>query len=392
MNPEGRIIVLGSTGSIGVNTLEVVSHMATIGRSHRVIGLAAGRNASLLQAQASVYQPEVVALADEAAAAGWSGHGTCLCGPDAARQLVERVARPGDMIVAAIVGAAGLEAVLEGIHRGCDIALANKETLVAAGSLVMPAVEAAGVSLIPVDSEHSAIFQCLHGLGRGAVEIKRIVLTASGGAFRGRSRSDIVDATVDEALAHPTWSMGRKITIDSATLANKALEVIEAHWLFGLEADRIDAIVHPQSMVHGFVEFQDGSVLAQAGPPDMKTPIQYALTWPDRVEGCARTLDWSTLREMTFDAIDHHAFPMISLGWDVIRRGGTAGATFNAANEAAVELFLCGDIRFGGISDLVTAACAELPVSDVQDLNDVRVADKAARAWIHSHVSTVAEA
>ena len=256
----------------------------------------------------------------------------------------------------------------------------------------MPAVQRAGVSLLPVDSEHSAIFQCLQAAGRDRDQLKRIVLTASGGAFRGRRREEIVDATVDEALAHPTWSMGRKITVDSATLANKALEVIEAHWLFGLDADRIDAIVHPQSIMHGFVEFTDGSVLAQAGPPDMRTPIQYALTYPERVEGCSKTLDWTELRELSFDQIDCDAFPIITQGWKVIREGGTAGAIFNAANEAAVEAFLSGSIRFGELSDIVLEACASLPATTVQGLEDVRSADDAARQWVQSRIAATAGA
>lgn len=392
MASERRIIVLGSTGSIGVNTLDVVTHLASIGHAHQIVGLAAGSNVERLAAQAAQYQPEMVAIADASAAVRWDGDVPTRVGPDAAAALVDELARPGDMIVAAIVGAAGLEAVLAGIERGCDIALANKETLVAAGALVMPAVQRAGVSLLPVDSEHSAIFQCLQNTNRSHEEIKRIVLTASGGAFRGRTRDEIAHATVDEALAHPTWSMGRKITVDSATLANKALEVIEAHWLFELGADRIDAIVHPQSIMHGFVEFCDGSVLAQAGPPDMRTPIQYALTWPARVDGCSRTLDWATLGTLDFDQIDMDAFPMFSQGWEVIRAGGTAGAIFNAANEAAVEAFLSGSIRFGELSDIVLEACASIPATTLHSLDDVRAADLAAREWVQSRIAATAGA
>ena len=383
-----RIILLGSTGSIGTSTLQVVDHLRSIGESIEIVGLAAGSNHTLLAKQAAAHDVSVVALADAQEAANWSGEARVLHGPDAAGQLVAEMAQPGDLLVAAIVGAAGLAAVLEGIARGCDIALANKETLVAAGSLVMPAVKAARVQMLPIDSEHSALFQCLASR-KNVDEIDRVVLTASGGPFRGMSRAHIDSATPEAALAHPTWDMGRKISIDSATLVNKALEVIEAHWLFGLSADRIEAVAHPQSIVHGFVEFRDGSVLSQMGPPDMKTPIQVAITWPRRLEGIGTKMDWASLSNLHFEPIDHETFPSISMAYDVIRAGGTAGAIFNAANEAAVEAFLAGRIRFGAIWNCIEEAVEALPATPVESLSDVMAADASAREVVSRRVDTL---
>ncbi|HJN79647.1 MAG: 1-deoxy-D-xylulose-5-phosphate reductoisomerase [Phycisphaerales bacterium] len=383
MSQAPRILVLGSTGSIGRSTLEVVAHLRSTGlRDLPVVGLAAGTNIELLAEQASQSGATDVAIADPQAATAYRGPGRVHAG---ACELVTAIAEPGDIIVAAIVGAAGIDAVLAGIERGCRIALANKETLVAAGSVVIPAAAAAGVEILPVDSEHSAIFQCLHGEEmRG--EVERLVLTASGGPFRGREAGEIASATIEQALNHPTWDMGAKISIDSATLANKALEIIEAHWLFSLPAEQIDAIVHPQSIVHGFVEFADGSVLAQCGPPDMRTPIQYALTWPDRVDGSGRRMNWSELSQLDFEPIDHDAFPLIRLAWQAIRSGGTAGAVLNAANEVAVEAFLGGGIRFGDISTLVSEACAACPPRQASSLADIRAADAEARRFVQSHL------
>ncbi|MDP6987358.1 MAG: 1-deoxy-D-xylulose-5-phosphate reductoisomerase [Phycisphaerales bacterium] len=384
MSEAPRILILGSTGSIGRSTLDVVVHLQDTGlRDLPVVGLAAGSNIDVLAKQAAYTNAADVAIADPKAASAYRGPGRVHAG---ACELVSAVAQPGDIIVAAIVGAAGIDAVLAGIERGCHIALANKESLVAAGSIVIPAARDAGVMMLPVDSEHSAIFQCLHGeQSRG--EVERLVLTASGGPFRGRTANEIASATVAEALNHPTWKMGPKITIDSATLANKALEIIEAHWLFGMPAEKIEAIVHPQSIVHGFVEFTDGSVLAQCGPPDMRTPIQYALTWPDRVPASGRRMDWSDLSRMEFEPIDHEAFPLIRLAWQAIRSGGTAGAVLNAANEVAVEAFLKGVIRFGDISVLVGRACEACPARPASSIDDIRAADAEARRFVESHLS-----
>ncbi len=383
-----RIILLGSTGSIGTSTLQVVDHLRSLGESVEIVALAAGSNHALLAKQATAYGVSVVALADARHAGSWSHDARMIHGPDAARELVAQIAQPGDLIVAAIVGAAGLAAVLEGIARGCDIALANKETLVAAGALVMPAVKAAGVQMLPVDSEHSALFQCLWARD-DMQEIERVVLTASGGPFRGMPRVEFESATPKAALAHPTWSMGQKVSIDSATLINKALEVIEAHWLFGLSEDRIEALVHPQSIVHGFVAFRDGSVLSQMGPPDMKTPIQVALTWPRRLEGVGTKMDWTSLSSLHFEPIDHEAFPSISMAYDVIRAGGTAGAVFNASNEAAVEAFLGGRIRFGDIWTCIEEAVEALPATPVASLSDVMAADASAREVVARRVETL---
>ena len=328
---------------------------------------------------------EHVAIADETVAAEVGEVANVYAGPDAATQLVEAVAGSGDLLLGAIVGAAGLPATLAAIERGCDVALANKETLVAAGELVMPLVRDRGTVLLPVDSEHSAIAQCLRS-GRSADEVRRLVLTASGGPFRTWSRERMAAAVPADALAHPTWSMGRKITIDSATMMNKALEVIEAHWLFGLPAERIEVVVHPQSVVHSFVEFLDGSVLAQLGPPDMRTPIQYALTWPERWDGCSRTLDWATFRRLDFEPVDHGRFPAVELAFEVVRRGGTAGAIFNAANEEAVAAFLEGTIGIPGISQVVRDVLDGLASGPVRTLDDVQRADRAARSLARAEI------
>jgi 1-deoxy-D-xylulose-5-phosphate reductoisomerase len=378
-----------------MSTLEVVDHLRSLGEEIQVVALAACSNHEQLAAQAKRHGVEHVALADESAAQAWAQHNDIevISGADAARELVARSAQPGDLLVAAIVGAAGISAVLEGIERGCDIALANKETLVAAGSLVMPAVAKAGVHMLPIDSEHSALFQCLaQRLSQGDTldDVRRVVLTASGGPFRGRDRASLMHVTPEEALAHPTWSMGPKVTIDSATLVNKALEVIEAHWLFGLGRDRIEAIVHPQSIVHGMVEFRDSSVLAQMGPPDMKTPIQVAMTWPRRLDGVGTAMDWTALRQLDFEPIDHEVFPSIDMAWDVIEQGGSAGAVFNGANEAAVDAFLAGRIRFDEIWDCIREAIEMLPAAPVLSVQDVMAADASARDVVGRRVEALA--
>ena len=387
MSDPRRVILLGSTGSIGISTLEVIRHLNRDQVRFEVVGLAVARQADLVRDQAVEFDVEHVAICDPQAAEG-VGDRTVYTGADAALQLVEAVARPGDLLVAAIVGAAGLEAVLTAIKHGCDVALANKETLVAGGALVMPLLEEHGVQLLPVDSEHSAISQCLRS-SRSRDEIRRLVITASGGPFRTWDAARIRSAGVEEALAHPTWTMGRKITIDSASMMNKGLEVIEAHWLFGLPAEQIEVIVHPQSIVHSFVEYVDGSVLAQCGPPDMKTPIQYALTWPDRVEGCGPTLDWASMRNLEFESLDERIFPSVRLAMEVIRAGGTSGAIYNAANEVAVQAFLEQRIDFGGIFDLVERGLREIPARDADQLDVVLEDDAATRAFIRDVLDTM---
>jgi 1-deoxy-D-xylulose-5-phosphate reductoisomerase len=386
MEHTRRIIVLGSTGSIGTSTLEVVAHLAKDGGpAYRVVGLAAGSNAPLVARQAAEHGVRHVAVADEAAARALPQGVVAFSGPDAATRLVEEVAEPGDLVMGAIVGAAGIAPTLRAIERGCHVALANKETLVAAGAVVREAIARTKVELLPVDSEHSAVFQCMRsGAPR---EVRRVVLTASGGPFRTWSAERTRNATLAEALRHPTWQMGRKVTIDSASLMNKALEVIEAHWLFDLPADRIDAIVHPQSVVHSFVEFVDGSTVAQLSPPSMRLPIQYALTWPDRVTGCSPTIAWDALRSLEFEPVDHERFPAIGLAKRVIESGGSAGAAFNAANEVAVDAFVRGAIPFGDIAAVVTETLDGLATRPVASLEDVLAADREARGFAAARVA-----
>ena len=381
-----RLILLGSTGSIGTNTLRVVDNLAP---AFKVVGLAAGSNAELLLQQADQFKPEHVAIASGKAAAELRANlksGKAHSGASAAAQLVE--ATDADILVAAMVGAAGLPPTLKAIHKGMDIALANKETLVAAGPLVMPLVKRTGVKLLPVDSEHSAIFQCIHtsATTKPDTVVKQIVLTASGGPFRNASKSEIQNATVEQALAHPTWKMGPKITIDSATMMNKALEIIEAHWLFDLAADQIKVIIHPQSIAHSFVEFNDNSILAQLGPPDMKTPIQYALTFPNRATGCSDAMDWSTLSQLDFQQPDFERFPALTLAYKVIELGGTAGAILNAANEQAVAAFLDRKIPFGQIVDLAAQALEQIETQPTHDLNTIQSADATARRFVINQI------
>jgi 1-deoxy-D-xylulose-5-phosphate reductoisomerase len=407
-----RLIVLGSTGSIGVNCLAVVAHLRDTNSCHfNVAGLAAGSNVPLLLEQARQFAVEHIAIADSAGQRVDSTAARVLTGSDSARQLVEHVARSGDLVVGAMVGSAGIPAILAAIERGCDIALANKETLVAAGALVMPLARERNVNVLPIDSEHSAILQCLEArtvntstsqqVSRNSSPdsvdvltcrlvdlsmVRRIVITASGGPFRGWSRDRMERATVKDALNHPTWSMGPKVTIDSASLMNKALEIIEAHWLFGLPADKIEVIVHPQSLIHSFVEFVDGSVIAQLGPPDMRTPIQYALTWPERASGISRAMDWTNLKRMDFEPVDLDHFEAPLLAKRVIEAGGTSGAILNAANEAAVTAFLNHQIAFPRITELVREALDALTATPARNLNDVMQADGAAREFVNDRL------
>ena len=374
-----RLILLGSTGSIGTNALTVVEHLHQRKlQRFEIVGLATRSSSQSVTEQARRFGVQHVAIADEAAAGSLNGIAHIYTGPDAALQLVEAVAQPGDLVLGAMVGSAGLPATLAAIERGCDIALANKETLVAAGELVMPLVRKHNVHLLPVDSEHSAIFQCLQA-GRSNGEVARLVLTASGGPFRTWTRDRVHNATVEQTLDHPTWNMGPKVTVDSASLMNKALEVIEAHWLFDMPTEKIDVVVHPQSIIHSFVEFVDGSVVAQLSPPDMKSPIQYALTWPRRLDGCAPTLDWRTAARLDFEPVDHDRFPALRLAWRVIETGGTAGAIFNAANEIAVAAFLDRRIPFGMISTIVQQVLDTIEAVPIASLHDIHQADQAAR-------------
>jgi 1-deoxy-D-xylulose-5-phosphate reductoisomerase len=349
MSDSRRVTILGSTGSIGRQTLEVLGRL----EGFRVVGLGAGNNWRALADQALAGSCEAVALADAGPAddlrAAVGGDCRVLTGPGAMTELIG-VTSP-DVVIAAVVGSAGLEPTLAAIEAGCTVGLANKEALVCAGAIVVPVAADHGATLVPVDSEHSGIFQCLSA-GRSE-DVRRVVITSSGGALRDWDEDEARHATVADALSHPTWQMGRKITIDSATLMNKALEVIEAHWLFDLPADAIDVVIHPQSIVHAMVEFHDGSVIAQLARPDMKGPIAFALTFPDRPPPCMERLDLAEVGSLEFRPLRGSAARAVALAREVIDRGGGAGAVLNAANEAAVQAFLDGRIAFGQIVPLV---------------------------------------
>jgi len=347
-----NIAILGSTGSIGRMTLEVV---ASLGPEFRVVALAGGRQRDLLARQCAETGAAAVAVRDEADSGALRRalpRGTTpdiLTGPAGLESLASRP--DVDIVLSAVVGGAGLPAALAAVRAGKRLALANKEALVMAGDLVMAEAARCGAQVLPVDSEHSAIFQAMAS-GRPS-EVRRVVLTASGGPFYRRPAEDLAAVTPQQALAHPTWAMGPKITIDSATLLNKALEVIEAHHLFGLEADRIEVIIHRESTVHSLVEFVDGSVVAQMGPPDMRLPIQFALTYPDRRPASWPRLDLEALGRLHFEKPDRVRFPALDLGFEVVRRGGTLGAALSGADEVAVAAFLDGRIRFTEIVPLV---------------------------------------
>ncbi|MFH1268650.1 MAG: 1-deoxy-D-xylulose-5-phosphate reductoisomerase [Planctomycetota bacterium] len=339
-----NVALLGSTGSIGRNALEVIG--ASGGRL-RAVALVACTNTELLERQALAARPRwlVVSDAEAAAAHDFSALGPdieVLIGPEAVTEVVAKA--EVDVVLSAVVGRAGLEGTWAALEAGKRVALANKESLVVAGPLVTQLAREKKTRILPVDSEHSAVFQALQA-GRRE-EVKRVVLTASGGPFRTFTAEQLAGVTVADALAHPTWDMGPKITIDSATLMNKALEIIEARWLFDLEPDQIGVVIHPQSIVHSLVEYIDGSVIAQLSPPDMKLPIQYALTWPERRPGVAEKLDWSRAMCLEFEPPDLERFGALALGLEVARTGGTAGAVFSAANEAAVAAFLDGELGF----------------------------------------------
>lgn len=375
--------ILGATGSIGTQTLDIVRLFPD---RFRVQALTAHHNAHLLARQAIEFQPDCVVIGDEAKIGELR---EALAGTDirvlaGAAGLCEAATLDEvDTVVAAVVGFAGLEPVLAAIRAGKKIALANKETLVVAGALVNKLLDAHGATLIPVDSEHSAIFQCLVGEPTQAVET--LVLTASGGPFRTRPAETFTDITRAEALNHPNWSMGAKITIDSATMMNKGLEVIEARWLFGIPADRIDVLVHPQSIIHSMVTFTDGSTKAQLGVPDMKVPIQYALSYPDRWPAPHERIDWQTLHCLDFEPPDFDKFPCLRLAYEAVEQGGTAPAVLNAANEQAVALFLKDRIRFVEIPHVVEAALEELATRVQPSYETLVEADAVARRRVLEH-------
>jgi len=371
------LAILGSTGSIGVSTLEIV---AAHPERFQVAALTAGRNLDLLEEQVRIFRPMLVAVSNAADA----GTLKARLGADAPRILAGReglVACAADsgaqLVVSAIVGAAGLEPTLAAIEAGIDVALANKETLVAAGNLVMAAVEKRSVNLFPVDSEHSAIFQSLAGQRKD--DVRRLILTASGGPFRDRTAAELECVTPADALAHPNWTMGRKITVDSATMMNKGLEVIEAHWLFDLPAEKIAVHIHPESIVHSMVEYVDGAVIAQLGIPDMKTPIALALSWPERLPLDLPPLDLCRLGRLHFSEPDNTRFPCLALAYRALHLGGTAPTVLNAANEVAVEAFLDGRLGFTAIPKLITAVLDHCPVLPADSLAAVLSADATAR-------------
>ena len=376
------ISILGSTGSIGCNTLRVIESLGA--EQFRVVALAAGRSIGKLADQISTFRPELVSVQQEESAADLEAElrARGLTAPrivsgDAG--LVEVATHPdADCVVSATVGAVGFVPTLRALEAGKRVALANKETLVMAGELMTRAAEKSGAELLPVDSEHNALHQCLRGEKRS--EVRQIILTASGGPFRTRDKAAIQSATVDEAMQHPTWSMGAKITIDSATLMNKGLEVIEAHWLFGYSADEIKIVVHPESIVHSMVEMIDGSVIAQMGVTDMRHAIQYALTYPDRYQSSLAPLDIAGLSSLHFEAPDLERFPCISLAYRALRAGGTLPAAMNAANEEAVQAFIDERISLSDIPAVIESVMDQHQTLAVKDLETVLNADRAGRA------------
>jgi 1-deoxy-D-xylulose-5-phosphate reductoisomerase len=377
------VVIVGSTGSIGTQALDVISRSPGL----RVVGLAAGSNDALLVEQAREFGVERIALADDRAAARaaerWTS-GDVLRGPDG---LVRLVTDSGaDLVLNALVGSAGLGPTVAALGEGIDLALANKESLVVGGELVMALAEATGASIIPVDSEHSALFQLIRSERRPGT-VDKLVLTASGGPFRGRKRGELATVTVEEALAHPTWDMGGKITIDSATLMNKGLELIEAHHLFGLPYEQIDVVVHPQSIIHALIQLNDGAALAHMGYPDMRVPISYALNFPDRADVPVEPLDLAALGRLTFEAPDEQAFPCLRLAREAARSGGTAPCVMNAANEVAVQAFLDGQLPFTGIPEMIERALETVETRPLTSFDDLYLSDAEARRVVEGAVA-----
>lgn len=369
-----HIAILGSTGSIGTNTLKVI---AALGERYRVTGLAAGQQGALLAEQARAFAPNWVFAANPQSLQHQILPRNCRVLSTRDDLIAAVCADDVDMVLCAIVGTAGLQPVLQAIKAGKDIALATKEILVMAGALVTTAAAASGSRILPVDSEHCAVFQCLDQHPRQ--ELNRVILTASGGPFHAQPERDLNTVTVDQALAHPTWSMGRKVTIDSATLMNKGLELIEAGWLFAIPENRLEVVIHPQSIVHSMVEFRDHSVLAQLGYPDMALPIQYCLTYPERLPCPVQAMDFQRAMQLSFAAPDTTRFPALDLARQAMRAGGAMGAVFNAANEIAVERFCQREIPFSRIAQIVAKTMDACPAAPANDLNDIMAADHHAR-------------
>jgi len=374
-----RIAILGSTGSIGRSALAVVDAHAD---RLEVVGLAAGENADRLGEQMARYRPRIVAMASAAALDRLAARGALgtVTGGAGREGLVAVASHPEvDLVLCASSGTDGLEAVLAAIEHGKTVALANKEVLVMAGGIIADAARRRRVTILPVDSEHNAIHQCLHG--RGSAEVKRIILTASGGPFRGRRVSELAEVTAADALKHPTWRMGRKITIDSATLMNKGLEVIEAHWLFGMRSDQIEVVIHPQSVVHSMIELVDGSIIAQMGITDMRLPIQYAFSYPDRWPAPLPALDLARAGRLDFHAPDTDAFPCLRLAYRALAAECSLAVVLNAANEVAVERFLDGRLAFNAIPQVIASTMdAHQPVQ-VATLHEVRAVNQWARDY-----------
>ncbi|MCL2227781.1 MAG: 1-deoxy-D-xylulose-5-phosphate reductoisomerase [Oscillospiraceae bacterium] len=382
-NPTGEnsISLLGSTGSVGRQTLDVAEHLGL-----RIRALSAGKSVKLLEEQARRFKPEVVAVYDENAARDLEARVRDLnvrvaSGIDG---LIEAACVDGaEVVVTASVGTIGLLPTLSAIRLGRRIALANKETLVCAGELVMKSAREHGCEIIPVDSEHSALYQCL--CGEDSESVKKLILTASGGPFRGMRRAALMNATPEMALKHPNWNMGRKITIDSATLMNKGLEVMEATALFGISAERVDVVIHPESVVHSMVEYADSSVIAQLSEPDMRLPIQYAITYPQRVPSPTKALDFSKLSRLSFEKPDYDAFPCLELALRTAGVSGTARAVLNGANEAAVGRFLNGELGFYGIYDSVLAALEKIGNIESPSLDDIIEAGESAKEFVEKY-------
>jgi 1-deoxy-D-xylulose-5-phosphate reductoisomerase len=370
-----RLLILGSTGSIGTQALDIVERSDEL----ELVGLSAERSWEALVDQARSHGVTRIALADADAGArageAWTG-GEVLTGPEGLVRLV--IDSGAELVLNALVGSAGLGPTVAALGEGIDLALANKESLVVGGELVTQLAEATGAQIVPVDSEHSALHQLIAGERPGTVD--KLVLTASGGPFRGRSRAELEDVTVEEALKHPTWAMGGKITIDSATLMNKGLELIEAHHLFGTPYERIDVVVHPQSIVHSYVSLCDGAALAHLGYPDMRVPISYALHYPDRVDVPVAPLDLAAVGALTFEPVDTEAFPCLRLAREAAVAGGTAPCVLNAANEVAVHAFLAGRLDFLGIPAVIESALERLPPAPVRAFESLYEADREARA------------
>jgi len=384
-----RIALLGSTGSIGVNVLEVARQFP---EDYSIVGLAAGRNLERLKEQVLEFGPELVSVIDEQHAARLRGmlpaeyHDRVVCGT-AGNSLVASHG-DADIAVSAIVGAAGLLPTLAAIRAGKPVGLANKETLVMAGKIVMAEAQQNSVPILPVDSEHSAIFQALEAGHRQ--DVAKIILTASGGPFRGKSCEELMQVTREQALNHPNWDMGQKITIDSATLMNKGLEVIEARWLFDIGADDIEVVVHPQSVVHSLVEYQDGSVMAHLGIPDMRIPIAYALSYPRRLPLKLKPLQLSQCSNLEFHDPDYQCFPALRMAFDALRAGGVAPAVLNAANEIAVAAFLAEQIGFTQIAETVEYTLEKVHQGSEDSLEDILAADAAARTTAEQKIATLA--